>query len=96
MVWDIKIQRPGTYKVVVNYLPNEQKSGTISLSLGNNKLSYQLKDAKGNQFVETEIGTFEISQQSLGDTALKVELNALEIKGNMLPEISSISLIPAK
>ncbi|MEN5088832.1 alpha-L-fucosidase [Sphingobacterium faecium] len=96
VIWDIKIQRPGTYKVIVNYLPNEQKSGTISLSFGNNKLSYQLNDAKGNQFVDMEIGTFEISQQSLGDTALKVELKALEIKGNMLPEISSISLIPAK
>ncbi len=96
VAWDVKIQRPGTYKIVVNYLPHEQKSGTISLSLGTNNLSYQLKATKGSQFVDVETGTFEISQQALGDTALKAELKALEITGNSLPEISSISLVPVK
>ena len=92
--WDVKIQRPGQYKVVVNYLPHEQKAGSISIALGTSTLSHTLPSLKGNKFVDSDAGTIEISQQAIGDAALQIQLKALEIKGNSLPEISSISLIP--
>ncbi|MGA6119134.1 alpha-L-fucosidase [Sphingobacterium anhuiense] len=94
VAWDVKIQRPGQYKVVVNYLPHEQKAGSISIALGTSTLSHTLPSLKGNKFVDSDAGTIEISQQAIGDAALQIQLKALEIKGNSLPEISSISLIP--
>lgn len=94
VTWDVKIQRPGQYKVVINYLPHDQKTGSISIALGTSTLSHTLPSQKGNKFVESNAGTLEISQQAIGDAALQIQLKALEIKGSSLPEISSISLIP--
>jgi len=94
VTWDVKIQRPGQYKVIVNYLPNEQKKGVVSITLGTSTLSHALPALKGNQFVDSEAGTIEISQQAIGDAALQIQLRAVEISSSSLPEISSISLIP--
>lgn len=96
VAWDIKIQRPSQYKVVINYLPNENQTSTISIAVGNQMLKHTFVAAKGGNFTDSEAGIIEISQQAIGDAALQVQLKALEITGGSLPEISSISLIPIK
>lgn len=92
--WDIKIQRPGQYKVVINYLPHQEKSGNIVIQFSNNILPYKLEKDKNGKFIDLEIGQVEISQQAIGETALRLTLKAEAIEGGTLPEISSISLVP--
>lgn len=94
VVWDVKIQRPGQYQVVINYLPNQKHAGIIAIKMGDQLLKHHFSAEKENQFTNKEVGTIEISQQTIGDAGLQIKLNALDIQGLTLPEISSITLIP--
>lgn len=94
VIWDIKIQRPGQYEVILNYLPNEKHTGTITIKMGSQTLNQVFSTETGNSFTDKKVGYFEVTQQDIGDAALQIQLHADDIQGEALPEISSITLIP--
>ncbi|WP_257090355.1 alpha-L-fucosidase [Sphingobacterium sp. E70] len=92
--WDIKVQRPGSYNLVISYLPNKKMAGTIEIALGDQKISHKIPSGDENKFIEKEIGVLEIDQRLLGETNVKLKLSLAEVNGDQLPEISSIILVP--
>lgn len=92
--WDIKIQRPGTYKVVLNYLAHTDTKDKIAITLADQSINYTFNAKKDKDFKEIEIGTIEVNQQILGQENVKLILKATSIEDSTLPEISQITLIP--
>lgn len=92
--WDIKVQRPGSYNLVISYLPNKKMGGTIEIALGSQKISHKIPLGDENKFIEKKIGILEIDQRLLGETNVKLKLSLAEVNGDQLPEISSIILVP--
>ncbi|WP_316793648.1 alpha-L-fucosidase [Pedobacter frigoris] len=91
--WDLKIQKPGKYKVLVNYAAATNAAGTFTLNLENNTLNCVI-EAGNEGFKEIEAGVIEISQQALGTASLRLELKASQVTGKSMPEISRITLKP--
>lgn len=94
--WDIKIQKPGKYRVLVNYLPNNNQRGKIVLSVLGQQLPWTFIAEKEAKFKEVAVGTIEVSQQVIGEPSTKVILQATAIDGDTLPEIASITLVPVQ
>jgi len=92
--WDIKIQKPGKYRVLVNYLANSKQHGKIVLSMLGQQLPWTFVAEKETKFKEVAMGTIEVSQQVIGEPSTKVILQATAIGGDTLPEIASITLVP--
>ncbi|MGJ1190853.1 alpha-L-fucosidase [Sphingobacterium siyangense] len=92
--WDIKIQKPGKYRVIVNYLANSKQHGKIVLSILGQQLPWTFVVEKEAKFKEVAMGTIEVSQQVIGEPSTKVILQATAIEGDTLPEIASITLVP--
>jgi len=92
--WDVKVQRPGTYKVVLRYLPNENQMAKVSIVLADQKVEYTFVAAASTDFKDVEVGTIEINQQTLGQENVKLILKAESTGQKLLPQISSISLVP--
>jgi len=92
--WDIKIQKPGKYKVLINYLPNNKRRGKIMLSMLGQQLPWEFIAEQEIKFREVSMGTIEVSQQVIGEPSTKVILQATAIEGDTLPEIASITLVP--
>ncbi|WON94945.1 alpha-L-fucosidase [Sphingobacterium sp. UGAL515B_05] len=92
--WDIKIQKPGKYRVLVNYLANSNQHGKIVLSMLGQQLPWTFVTEKEAKFKEVVMGTIEVSQQVIGEPSTKVILQATAIEGDTLPEIASITLVP--
>lgn len=92
--WDIKIQKPGKYKVLINYLPNNKHRGKIMLSMLGQQLPWEFITEQENKFKEMSMGIIEVSQQVIGEPSTKVILQATSIEGDTLPEIASITLVP--
>lgn len=92
--WDIKIQKPGKYRVLVNYLANSKQHGKIVLSMLGQQLPWTFVTEKEAKFKEVAMGTIEVSQQVIGEPSTKVILQATAIEGDTLPEIASITLVP--
>jgi alpha-L-fucosidase len=92
--WDLKIQKPGKYKVMVNYFASADAAGTLQFNLENNALNYSIPAENSAGFKEVEAGVIEVSQQAIGAASLRLELKATGITGKSMPEISSITLKP--
>lgn len=93
--WDIKIQKPGQYRVLISYLPDTRKQGKVTLQLLGQQLPFAFA-TEGNGFKEVELGRVEVSQQVIGEPSTRVTLIASAIEGESLPEIATISLVPVK
>ncbi len=92
--WDIKIQKPGKYRVLVNYLANSKQHGKIVLSILGQQIQWTFVAEKEAKFKEVAMGIIEVSQQVIGEPSTKVILQATAIEGDTLPEIASITLVP--
>ncbi|MBC8984747.1 alpha-L-fucosidase [Pedobacter sp. N36a] len=92
--WDMKVQRPGKYKVMVNYFENANTGGDLNIALEKNTLNYTLPSSETPGFKDVEAGVIDISQQAIGAESLRLQLKILTIKGQSMAEISSITLIP--
>lgn len=92
--WDMKVQRPGKYKVMINYFANANTGGELSITLEKNNLNYTLPSSETPGFKEVEAGVIDISQQAIGAESLRLQLRLLTLKGQSMAEISSITLIP--
>ncbi|MNM69196.1 Alpha-L-fucosidase [compost metagenome] len=94
--WDIKIQKPGKYRVLISYLPNAKHKGKVILSALGQQLPFAFAAENGTRFKEMELGTVEVSQQVIGEPSTRVTLEAAAIEGDMLPEIASLTLVPVQ
>ncbi|MBD1432068.1 alpha-L-fucosidase [Sphingobacterium sp. DN00404] len=92
--WKVKIQRPGEYDVLINYLPLPKDGGTIVFHTDGTKLTYRFEAKELKAFEEVKIGTIEIPQKAIGEPFVPFVLEALSIEGNALPEISAVNLVP--
>ncbi|WP_316747312.1 alpha-L-fucosidase [Pedobacter gandavensis] len=92
--WDMKVQRPGQYKVMINYFANANTGGELSISLEKNTLNYVIPASETTGFKTVEAGVVDISQQAIGAESLRLALKLLSVKGQSMAEISSITLIP--
>ncbi|WP_316842315.1 alpha-L-fucosidase [Pedobacter gandavensis] len=92
--WDMKVQRPGKYKVMINYFANANTAGELSISLEKNTLNYTIPASETAGFKDAEVGVIDISQQAIGAESLRLQLKLLSLKGQSMGEISSITLIP--
>lgn len=93
--WDIKIQKPGQYRVLISYLPDTKKQGKVTLQVLGQQLPF-IFATEGNGFKEVELGRVEVSQQVIGEPSTRVTLIASAIEGESLPEIATVSLVPIK
>lgn len=94
--WDIKIQKPGKYRVLINYLPHAKYTGKVMLSALGQQLPFVFSEENGTVFKEVELGTVDVSQQVIGEPSTRVILQATAITGDALPEIAEITLIPVQ
>src|SRR5699024_1810606 len=94
--WNINSNRPGTYKVFINYIPEENKSGQVEVLVNEKPLRYQLSSSSTNKMVEAEVGNVELTQAELGSTGIHVALKLHQVQGDELPEIQGVRLVPQK
>lgn len=94
--WNINSNRPGTYKVLINYIPEENKSGQVEVLVNEKPLRYQLSISSGNKMIEAEVGKLELTQAELGSTGIHVALKLHQVQGDELPEIQGVRLVPQK
>jgi len=92
--WDLKIQKPGKYKVMINYFAAGDAAGSLQFKLESNLLNYTIPAGNAAGFKDAEAGVIEVSQQAIGAASLRLELRATGITGKAMPEISSITLKP--
>src|SRR5690606_22845996 len=92
--WNVKIQRPGQYDVLIEYLPLPTMGGTVVFHTEGSQVTYSFESKEGRSFEEAKMGTIEIPQKAIGEPFVPFVLEAAIIDGNGLPEISSVSLVP--
>lgn len=95
--WHIQVRKPGKYKVLINYLPSKDKSGEISVTMNDEVITTRLETREGGKdFIQKEVGFFNIEQAQLGVSEIPVLLKALVIDKTMLPEIAGLTIVPAE
>lgn len=92
--WDVKITKPGLYKLTVNYFASNGASGTISVGEADHQLRHEFNNDKGDEIKTIEIGRMVVGEQMTDNENLTIRLKAEKITGKKLPEIISITLIP--
>ena len=92
--WNINSNRPGTYKVFINYIPEENKSGEVEVLVNEKPLRFTLSSSSADKMVEAEVGMLELTQAELGSTGIQVTLKLHEVQGSELPEIQGVRLVP--
>lgn len=93
--WIVNSNRPGKYKVLLSYLPVNDKSGEVEILV--NDRSYIADLAIGEnqkEFLEINVGEVELTQEELGSSGIRVILKLKEISGSELPEIEGVKLVP--
>ncbi len=94
--WDMKVKRKGLYKLIVHYLPAQNKTGKIAIFVGDRNLEYTFGSGGGPGFQDAEMGVIEITQQMLRQESIRLTLKAVITGSEQLPEISNIFLVPNK
>src|SRR5690606_37699473 len=92
--WKVKVQRPGQYDVLIEYLPLPTQGGTVVFHTEGSKVTYSFDAKEGKSFEEVNIGTIEIPQKAIGEPFVPFVLEATIIDEKGLPEISAVSLVP--
>lgn len=92
--WNVKVQRPGAYTVMIEYLPSALQGGTIVFSTGKQELSHTFKLEDGKSFQKVSLGMLEIPQEYIGHPSVRFALKASSIAADGLPEIGPLTLVP--
>src|SRR5690606_18777090 len=74
--WKVKIQRPGQYDVLIQYLPLSTVGGTVVFHTAGSKVTYSFEPKEGRSFEEAKMGTIEIPQKAIGEPFVPFVLEA--------------------
>ncbi|MBO9673113.1 MAG: alpha-L-fucosidase [Sphingobacteriaceae bacterium] len=93
LTWDLKIQKPGKYKVLIQYRTKEPIEGTWGISLDKTNFEMRInEDTPGNK--QKDVGVLTVSQNAIGMTSLTLEMKLISLKSDSMIELSNITLIP--
>lgn len=91
--WEVRIRRPGNYRIVVHYKSEPDRGGSIQISLGDSRQAFSFPQEDTSGFKSEEAGILRVQQSALGAAPLRIGIKADSIRG-ALPQISRIELIP--
>src|SRR5690606_9463118 len=74
--WNVKIQRPGQYDVLIEYLPLPTMGGTVVFHTEGSQVTYSFESKEGRSFEEAKMGTIEIPQKAIGEPFVPFVLEA--------------------